>query len=275
MFATVYSNNDLHFVNKDVRELFKKHEVVHYIDFITSSSFTKLLEWAVQEMIEYLWIRSMKKENTFNWNANVKDEMFFMNTKSVRIYEYFFLKLMLRYESQKLYFDIKLITQSISKSKEVQSMKIKKASTHQRQIYLALRSERRQMIRELMFYVVYHHFKRNRVQRLLKKRNLMIVWHHVVDNQRGRKLESRWLESRLLISLTSSENSRHMQQLHEDETIKRYHLNDILLYKERENFLKKEIIFESNLRETRSMIINERRSENSRARAVLLSIYLY
>jgi len=44
MFATVYSNNDLHFVKKDVRELFKKHEVVHYINFITSSSFTELLE---------------------------------------------------------------------------------------------------------------------------------------------------------------------------------------------------------------------------------------
>jgi len=44
MFATVYSNNDLHFVNKDVRELFKEHEVMHYIDFITSSSFTELLE---------------------------------------------------------------------------------------------------------------------------------------------------------------------------------------------------------------------------------------
>jgi len=65
MLVTVYSDNDSHFVNKDVRELFREHEVVHYIDSITSSSFTELLERAVQEMIEYLRIRSMKKEKTF------------------------------------------------------------------------------------------------------------------------------------------------------------------------------------------------------------------
>jgi len=50
----------------------------------------------------------------------VKDETFFMNIKSVRIHEYFSLKLMLKYESQKLHFDIKLIAQSITESKEIQ-----------------------------------------------------------------------------------------------------------------------------------------------------------
>jgi len=114
-----------------------------------------------------------------------------MNTKSIRIHEYFSSKLILKYESQKLHFDIKLIIQSIIESKEVQRMKIEEASAHQRQIYLALRNERRQMIRELTSYVVYHHFKRNRVQRLFEAENLMIVRHHVVNNQRDRKLKSR------------------------------------------------------------------------------------
>ncbi len=275
MFATVYSDNDSHFMNKDVKELFREYKVMHYIDSITSSSFTKLLERAVQEMIEYLRIRSMKKENTFIWNTDVKDEMFFMNTKSVRIHEYFSLKLMLRYESQKLHFNIKLIAQLISESKRVQWMKKEEASAHQRQIYLALRNERRQMIRKLTSYVVYHHFKRNRVQWLLKAENLIIVRHHAVDNQRGRKLKSRWLKPRLLISLISSGNSKHVQELHGDEVAKRYHLNDILLYKERETFQMKGITFEPSLRGTRPMIINGRGSENPGARAVLLSIYPY
>ncbi len=154
-------------------------------------------------------------------------------------------------------------------------MKIEEASAHQRQIYLALRNERRQMIRKLTSYVVYHHFRRNRLQWLLKAENLIIIWHHVVDNQRNRKLNSRWLRSYLLICLISSENSKHVQKLHEDEIIKRYHLNDILLYKKREIFQKKKITFKSSLRETHSMIINERKSESSRTKAVLLSIYLY
>jgi len=42
-----------------------------------------------------------------------------MNIKSIRIHEYFSLKLMLKYEFQKFHFDIKLITQSIIKSKRV------------------------------------------------------------------------------------------------------------------------------------------------------------
>ena len=198
-----------------------------------------------------------------------------MNTKSIRIHEYFSSKLMLKYESQKLHFDIKLIVQSIIESKEVQRMKIEEASAHQRQIYLALRNERRQMIRKLTSYVVYHHFKRNRVQRLFEAKNLVIVRHHVVDNQRGRKLKSKWLKSRLLINLISSENSEHVQKLHENEITKRYHLNDILLYKKREIFQKKEVTFESSLRETHSMMINERDTENSRSRAILLSIYSF
>ncbi len=154
-------------------------------------------------------------------------------------------------------------------------MKIEEAFAHQRQIYLALRNERRQTARELISYVVYHHFRRNRLQRLLKAENLVIVRHHAVDNQRGRKLEPRWLKSRLLVKLIPSENSGHVQELHEDEVTKRYHLNDILLYKERGIFQKKGITFEPDPRETRPMIINGRGSGNSGARAVLLSIYPY
>lgn len=275
MPVTVYSDNELHFVNKDVRRFFREHEVIHYIESITSFSSTELLKRTVQKMIEYLRTKSIDKGNIFIWDADVKDEVFFMNIKSVRIYEYSLSKLMLKYVFQQLHFDIKLLIQPVTKSEEVQRMKIKKALTHQKQIYLALRNERRRTISELTFYVFYYHFRRNRLQRLLKAENLIIIRHHVVDNQRERKLESRWLEPWLLIDLTSSESSNYVQKLHEDEVIKRYHLNDILFYKERETFQKKGITFEPSLRDTHSMFINERDTENSKFKAVLLSIYSY
>ncbi len=44
MLVTVYSDNDSHFMNKDVRELFREHEVVHYTKLIISSSFIELLK---------------------------------------------------------------------------------------------------------------------------------------------------------------------------------------------------------------------------------------
>ncbi len=139
MPATVYSDNGSHFVNKDVRGLFREHGVVHYTGPITSPSSTGLLERAIQEMIGYLRTRSVEKGNTFTWNADVKDGTFFMNTKSVRIHGYSPSELMLGYEPQKLHFDTKLIVQPVTESEGVQRMEIEEAPAHQRQIYLALR----------------------------------------------------------------------------------------------------------------------------------------
>jgi len=275
MPATVYSDNGSHFVNKDVRGLFREHGVVHYTGPITSPSSTGLLERAVQEMIGYLRTRSVEKGNTFTWNADVKDGTFFMNTKSVRIHGYSPSELMLGYEPQKLHFDTKLIVQPVTEPEGVQRMEIEEAPAHQRQIYLALRNERRQTARELTSYVAYHHSKRNRVQRLPEAGDLVIVRHHAVDNQRGRKLESRWLGPRLLVNLTPSGNSGHVQELHGDGATKRYHLNDILLYKERETFQKEGVTFEPGPRGTHPMVINGRGTGNPGSRAVLLSIYSF
>jgi hypothetical protein len=121
----------------------------------------------------------------------------------------------------------------------------------------------------------YSHAKRKRQQRLPQAGDLVIIRHHAVDNQRGKKLEPRWLEPRLLVGLTPFGNSGHVQELHGDGSTKRYHLNDILLYKERGNFQKEGITFEQGPRGTHSMIINGRGSGNPESRAVLLFIYPY
>lgn len=215
----------------------------------------------------------MEKGNIFTWYADVKDGTFFMNTKSVRIHGYSPSELMLGYEPQKLHFDTKLITQPVNETEGMQRMEIEEAPEHQRQIYLALRNERRQTVRELTSFVAYHHSKRNRLQRLPKAEDLVIVRHHAVDNQRGRKLKPRWLGPRLLIGLTPSKNSEYVQELHGDGAAKRYHLNDILLYKERGTFQKEGLTFVPDPRGTHPMVINGRGTGNPGSRAVLLSIY--
>ncbi len=180
---------------------------------------------------------------------------------------------MLEYEPQQLHFVIDLQSQPMMKSEEILSMKVEETSLHQQQIFMILRDERKESASERASYVRYSHTKRIRKQRLFQIEDLVSVRNHVVDNQRERKLESRWLSSRLLVGLTIFENSGHVQKLHEDDSIKRYHLNDMLLYKKRGNFRKKGIIFEQSSRGTHSMIINERESEHSESRAVLLSRY--
>lgn len=152
-------------------------------------------------------------------------------------------------------------------------MEIEEAPAHQKQIYMALRNERRSTARELTSCVTYHSAKRNRIQRLFKARDLVTVRHHAIDSQRGRKLKFKWLRPRLLVQLTPSGNSGYVQQLHDDGTTKKYHINDILLYKKRGDFTKEGIAFTTSPRGTRPMIINGRGTGNPEVRAVLLSVY--
>lgn len=98
-----------------------------------------------------------------------------MNIKSVRIHGYSPSELMLGYELQKLHFDTKVLIQPVTEPEEVQLIEIEEASAHQKQIYLALRDERRRTASELTSYVSYHHIRRNKLQRLPKAGDLVII----------------------------------------------------------------------------------------------------
>ena len=70
-------------------------------------------------------------------------------------------------------------------------------------------------------------------QRIPEPGDLVLVRNHQVDNQRGRKLEARWLGPWLLVKWTSHRHSGWIRELHVTATPPRYHIDDIILYHER------------------------------------------
>lgn len=60
--------------------------------------------------------------------------------------------------------------------------------------------------------------------------------NHAVDGQRGRKLESKWLGPRLLVSLSLSGLTGKVKELYGEGGTKKYYLNDLILYVERKDF---------------------------------------
>ena len=101
---------------------------------------------------------------------------------------------------------------------------------------MALWDENRCLASEASAYSHYKKGQRKRRQRIPKTGNLILVRNHAVDGQKRRKLESKWLGSRLLVSLSLLGLTRRVKELYGEGGTKKYHLNDLLLYVERKDF---------------------------------------
>lgn len=80
------------------------------------------------------------------------------------------------------------------------------------------------------------HFQKSwntRKHRIPKEGDLVVMRNHAVDSQKERKLESRWLGLRILVSYTAPGLSAYVGKLYGSGNTKRYQLNDLLLYNPR------------------------------------------
>lgn len=154
----------------------------------------------------------------------------FANTKSQKIHGYAPVELMLGFSPQMKHFDVEweLPTQA--------DLEIEDTTEHQQHIYMALRDENRCLASEASAYSNYRRGQRERRQRVPKAGDFVLVRNHAVDGQRGRKLESKWLGPRLLVSLSSSGLTGRVRDLYGAGGTKKYHLNDLILYVERKDF---------------------------------------
>ena len=82
------------------------------------------------------------------------------------------------------------------------------------QIFSALRDENKRLSSEAASWSNYHAARNERKQRFPKPGDLVIVRNHAVDNQRGRKLEAKWLGPRLLTRVTAHGLSGYVRELH-------------------------------------------------------------
>ena len=92
-----------------------------------------------------------------------------------------------------------------------------------------------------------------------------------MDSQKGRKLESRWLGPRIIVSYTASGSSAYVRELHGSGKTKRYHLNDLLLYNPRSAFKLNDTTILQTSHGTVSAVIGGRGGGEPGSRAVFLN----
>ena len=93
--------------------------------------------------------------------------------------------LMLKFEFKQYHFDINSIIFSNSTNAE-QSL-----STHQYQIYIALKKENRLLISETINYIHDYQKKKQRQQKILNFDDLILVKNHQIDKEHEKKLKSK------------------------------------------------------------------------------------
>ncbi len=164
------------------------------------------------------------------WSMDIREGVVFANTKSQKIHGYTPAELMLGFSPQMKHFDVEWepLTEA--------DLEIEDITEHQKQVYMALQDENRYLASEASAYSHYKRGQRERKQRVPKAGVLVLVRNHAVDRQRGRKLESKWLGPRLLVSLSLSGLTGRVKELYGEGGTKKYHLNDLILYVERKNF---------------------------------------
>lgn len=135
---------------------------------------------------------------------------------------------------------------------------------------MALRDEKKCLASEAASYTHYLKSVRERKQKIPKPGNLVLVRNHAVDTQRGRKLEAKWLGPRILVSYSASKVSAHIREIYGDGKTKKYHLNDIVLYKERTAFTRDGIPILQRPHGTVPAIIGRRGAGEPGMRAVML-----
>ena len=177
-----------------------------------------------------------------------------MNTKTVRIHGYTPSQLMLGFNPQLYHFDTTPAAPPLPEDFNADNL-----PPHQYQIFSALRDENKRLSSEAASWSHYHAGRNERKQRIPKPRDLVIVRNHAVDNQRGRKLEAKWLGPRLLTRVTTHGLSGYVRELHGSGQAKRYNMNDMLLYHERELVISAGVLLSTPARGTTPVAISDTR----------------
>ena len=223
----LYSNNDSHFVNHNVRIVLEEHEMSHFTDSISHSFSIDLLKRAMQTLLSMLSKKCIERETVNSWFLMLRNYVLILNTNYIKIHSYNSTQLMLKFESQFRHYDITSLS--------IFSIIDESFSKHQYQLFTILKDEQRLLEKEVASYIHNYEQQRERKQKISKKDDLIMIRNHAVNNQKNKKFEFRWLKSRFLIKWIKNDKSEWIRELHEVDEIKKYHFDDMIFYYDKQN----------------------------------------
>ena len=226
----VYSDNGSHFKNDLLKGIYAEHGVSQFVGPTSHPSSTGLLERAVQQMLSLISKSCVDRGTVNGWGLGIRDHVLTMNTSATRIHGYQPATIMLGFEPKAHHLDI----EPIPVPDPIVAMEV--LPDHLYHLHQAMRDENRLLASEVASYTHgYRSNKRQRKQRIPKIGDLVLVRDLQLDKHHGRKLDPKWLGPRILVKFSEGERSAWVREVYGPQKLKRYHLDDMVLYYARTN----------------------------------------
>lgn len=74
-------------------------------------------------------------------------------------------------------------------------------------------------------------------QKIPELGDLILVKNHAIESQKERKLKAKWFGPRIFDLYLASKFLAHIQEIYDNRKTKKYHLNNIVLYKKKSTFI--------------------------------------
>ncbi len=221
-FKALYSNNEEHFVEYEFEKLLQTRKIIHFTTSVSHSSSIKLIERMIQLMIKEIRKRCIQRENSKAWVLNIIDETVIINIKKIRVNEHRSCDIMLNFISKIIHHDIKFIEQFIWKNE------MKNLSDHEQRLMMILKVENRFLTLKTM--IQYQNKKKilqKKTKNVISEDDLILIKNKVRDNQKKRKLDSRWKKFRMIMLRTKHELNVWTKSLYDTNKMIRHHITDI------------------------------------------------
>jgi hypothetical protein len=224
----LYSDNERHFIEYEFEKLLQAREMIHFTASMTHSSSMNLIERMIQLMIEEIKKRCLQRETSKAWALDVTDETIVINTRRIRVHEHRSCDIMLSFVSRTIHHDTRSVEQSVWEDE------MKNLSSHEQSMLMTLREKNRFLtLKTMTQYQNKRESQQDEVRDTINERNLMLIRNKARNNQKDRKLNSRWKKLRMIMRKTSHELSAWIKSLYEVRKTTRHHVNDIRLWTKR------------------------------------------
>ena len=204
--------------------MLQEHGVLFFTGPVSHPQSTGLLERKVQEMLGLIQKKSIQRA-TYSWSLLIRDNVLEMNTKTTKIYRFTPAQIMLGFNP---------VHYQMSNEDTVAPLSPDQAELmlppHQYQMMMLAREERRLQAATNASFQEPYNKKAIRRQRMPEPGDLVIVWDKSRQNQHGRKLDPHWWGPRLLHRWANNRQSGYVKELRGEEKLRRYHVNDLILY---------------------------------------------
>lgn len=234
---SIYCDNGSHFVGGDVQDTMRAFGVTLLTAPISHPGSVGLSERYVQMLVGALRRHCIATKTLENWGMQVSSAVTALNTRSVRVHGHTPSEILLGYNAKIAWpalrmRDGRVQTVAAEIGEKIMSNVSPEPEKWNIEELIATRDYRGD---DMIMKRIAEQDRaiRSREDKLRwetpREGDLVMIRRHELDNQKGRKLESRWEGPKVLVRLSARGNSGFVKEVHGSKE-KRYHVDDMKVY---------------------------------------------